>query len=50
MVQLSVNACVISKFSRGGSYNTKITGKDTEKLSRGGIYKPSIQSEILQNS
>ena len=26
------------------------TGRNIEKFSRGGIYKPSVQAEILQNS
>ena len=32
------------------SSDHRITGKNIEKFSRGGIYKPSIQAEIFQNS
>ena len=37
LAQLSVNLCAIAKFSIGGIYKTKITGKDIAKVSRGGI-------------
>ena len=50
LVELSVNIFAIAKFSRGGIYKTKITGKDIANVSRGGIYETEIQAEILQKS
>ena len=47
--QLSHNPRNITQSWASENILTNITGINIEKLSRGGIYKPKLQAEILQN-
>ena len=63
-LKTTITGWSIEIFSRGGNpslksvifhnfqeveFADKITGKNIAKFSRGGIYKPSVQVEVLQN-